>query len=132
MLQVFFKEVFETATSRNSRRRLLFSPKIVLHSFLCTQQTNACSTNACKSKVKKYMLVFLTLKKCQICSKLAIETERHSGVFIANFEHNSYLFLVLLLLILNRKMFAMYVLALLCEFPLKVHICYKFVIFFLV
>ena len=128
MLQVFFKEVFETATSRNSRRRLLFSPKIVLHSFLCTHQTNACS----KSKVRKYMLVFLTLKKCQICSKLAIETERHSGVFIANFEHNPFLFLVLLLLILNRKMFAMYVLALLCEFPLKVHICYKFVIFFLV
>ena len=128
MLQVFFKEVFETATSRNSRRRLLFSPKIVLHSFLCTQQTNAWS----KSKFKKYMLVFLTLKKCQICSKLAIETERHSGVFIANFEHNSYIFLVLLLLILNRKMFAMHVLALLCEFPLKVHICYKFVIFFLV
>ena len=45
--------------------------------------------------------------RCEICSKLAIKTLerrqwRHSGVFIVNFEHISYLALVLLLLTLNR------------------------------
>ena len=46
-------------------------------------------------------------KRCEICSKLTIKTpERHqwrrSGVFIATFEHISHLFLVFLLLTLNR------------------------------
>ena len=43
-----------------------------------------------------------TRKKCEICSKLTIKTERRqwrrSGVFIVNFEHISHLFPVLLLL----------------------------------
>ena len=46
-------------------------------------------------------------KRCEICSKLTIKTTerrqwRRSGVFIVNFEHISHLFLVLLLLTLNR------------------------------
>ena len=45
-------------------------------------------------------------KRWGICSKLTIKTEQHeqrrSGDFIVNFEHISYLFLVFLLLTLNR------------------------------
>ena len=34
-----------------------------------------------------------TRKRCEECSKLTIKTpERRSGVFIANFEHISYIF----------------------------------------
>ena len=49
-----------------------------------------------------------TRKKCEICSKLKIKRAerrhwRHSGVFIVNFEHISPLFLVFLLLTLNRQ-----------------------------
>ena len=46
-----------------------------------------------------------TRKRCEICSKLTIETpERHwrrSGVSIVNFEHISHIVLVFLLLTLN-------------------------------
>ena len=42
-----------------------------------------------------------TRTKCEICSKLTIDTSRRSGVFIVNFEHVSHLFLVFLLLTLN-------------------------------
>ena len=46
-------------------------------------------------------------KRCEICSKLTIKALerghwRRSGVFIVNFEHISHLFLVFLLLILNK------------------------------
>ena len=48
-----------------------------------------------------------TRTRCEICSKLTIKTpERRqwsrSGVFIVNFEHNSYLALVFLSLTLSR------------------------------
>ena len=48
-----------------------------------------------------------TRKRCEICSKLTIKTPKwrqwgHFGVFIVNFEHISYLFLVSLLLTLNK------------------------------
>ena len=48
-----------------------------------------------------------TRKRCQKCSKLKIKTpeRRHwnrSGVFIVNFEHISHLFLLFLLIILNK------------------------------
>ena len=47
-----------------------------------------------------------TRTRCEICSELTVNTPerhhwRHSGVFIANFEHISHPGLVLLLLILN-------------------------------
>ena len=49
-----------------------------------------------------------TRKKCEMCSKLTIKTpERHhwrSGVSIVNFERILHLFLVFLLLNLNKKM----------------------------
>ena len=47
-------------------------------------------------------------KQYEICSKLTIKTpERyHSGIFIANFEHIPHLFLVPLLLTLNKSMLA--------------------------
>ena len=50
-------------------------------------------------------------KSCEICSKFTIKTierrhGRHSGVFIVDFEHISNLFLVFLLLTLNKKMLA--------------------------
>ena len=45
-------------------------------------------------------------KRCEICSKLRINTSEQSrwqrSVFIVNFEHISHLILVLLLLTLNR------------------------------
>ena len=52
-----------------------------------------------------------TRKKCGICLKLTIKTPgrlqwRRSAVFIVNFEHIYHLFLVFLLLTLNRWMFA--------------------------
>ena len=52
-----------------------------------------------------------TRKKCETCSELRIKTTqrrqwRRSAVFIGNFEHTSHLFLVLLLLTLNRYMLA--------------------------
>ena len=48
-----------------------------------------------------------TIKRYKICSKLTIKTPerrqwRRSGVFIVNFENNSHLFLVFLLLTLNK------------------------------
>ena len=48
-----------------------------------------------------------TRKRCEICSKLTIKTsEQHhtccSAVFIVNFEHIAHLFLVSLLLTLNK------------------------------
>ena len=44
-----------------------------------------------------------TLKKCEICSKLIIKTpEQISTVFIVDFGHISYLFLVFLLITLNK------------------------------
>ena len=48
-----------------------------------------------------------TRKKCEICSKLTIKTSElrqwcRSGVFIVNVEHISHLFLVFLLLTLNK------------------------------
>ena len=41
---------------------------------------------------------------CEICSKLTVKTpeRRRSGVFIVNFDHISYIFLVFLLLTLNN------------------------------
>ena len=40
---------------------------------------------------------------CETCSKLTVKTpERRSDVFTVNFEHISQLFLVLLLLTLNK------------------------------
>ena len=51
-------------------------------------------------------------KRCEICSKLTIKTperRRHrSGVFSVNLEHTSKLFVVFLMLTLNRKMLAGY------------------------
>ena len=52
-----------------------------------------------------------TRKRCDICSKLTIKTpeQRHwrrSDVFIVNFERISYLFLLFLLLNLNKLMLA--------------------------
>ena len=48
-----------------------------------------------------------TRKRCEICSKLTIKTQerrhwRRSGIFIVNFEHILHLFLVFLLLTLNK------------------------------
>ena len=50
-----------------------------------------------------------TRKRSEVCSKLTIKTLerqqwRRSGVFIVNFEHISHLFLVFLLLALNKEM----------------------------
>ena len=50
-------------------------------------------------------------KKCEICSEVTIKTPEwrhwcHSGVFIVNFEHISYLFLVFLLLTWNKQILA--------------------------
>ena len=42
-----------------------------------------------------------TRKKCEICSKLKVQFK-----VIVNFEHTSHLFLVFLLLTLNKKMLA--------------------------
>ena len=48
-----------------------------------------------------------TRTRCEICSELTVKTPerrfwRRSGVFIVNFEHNSLLVLVFLLLTLSR------------------------------
>ena len=48
-----------------------------------------------------------TRKRCEICSKLTIKTpewrqRRRSGILISNFEPISHLFLVFLLLTLNK------------------------------
>ena len=48
-----------------------------------------------------------TRKRCEICSKLTIKTPqrckcRRSGISFVNFEHISQLFLVVLLLTLNK------------------------------
>ena len=48
---------------------------------------------------------------CEICSKLIIKTIEQrlwdrSGVFIVNFEHITHLFLLFLLLTLNKQMLA--------------------------
>ena len=48
-----------------------------------------------------------TRKRCELCSKLTIKTPepcrwRRSSVFIVNFDHISYIFLLFLLLTLNK------------------------------
>ena len=45
-----------------------------------------------------------TRKRCEICLKLTIKTRerRRSDVFIVNFEHISYLFIMFVLLTLNK------------------------------
>ena len=58
---------------------------------------------------EKAKLTIETLEKCEICPKLTIKTPerrhwRRSGVLIINFEHISHLFLMLLLLALNKQM----------------------------
>ena len=50
-------------------------------------------------------------KRCEICSKLTIKIPKRrqrccSRIFIVKFEHITHLFLVFLLLILNKQMFA--------------------------
>ena len=45
-----------------------------------------------------------TRKRCEICSKIAMKTSRRSGVFIVNFKYILHLFLVFLLLTLNKQM----------------------------
>ena len=48
-----------------------------------------------------------TRKRCKTCSKLIIKTpEWRSTVFVVDFEHIPHLFLVFLLLILNKLVFA--------------------------
>ena len=62
---------------------------------------------------KKYMLKVSnrnTRKRCEICSKTTIKRPershwRRSGVFIVNFKHISFLFLMFLLLTLNSLVF---------------------------
>ena len=48
--------------------------------------------------------LFKVNNKCERCSKLTVKTPgvKISGVFIVNFEHFSHLFLVFLLLTLNK------------------------------
>ena len=43
-----------------------------------------------------------TKKRCEICCKLIIKTPERSAVFIDNFEHILHLFIVSLLLTLNK------------------------------
>ena len=58
---------------------------------------------------RKYLLVRIhTSKKCEMCSKLTIKSReqrqwRLSGVFIVNFEHILYLFLVFPLVTLSNQ-----------------------------
>ena len=71
-------------------------------------------THPTLSTIKKPAKIYLfkgnnrnTIKKYEICSKLTIKTPerrqwRRSGVLTVNFEHISHLFLVFLLLILNK------------------------------
>ena len=48
-----------------------------------------------------------TRKRCETCSKLTIKTPQwRSSVFVVDFEHISHLFLVFLLLTLNKLVFA--------------------------
>ena len=48
-----------------------------------------------------------TRKRCEICSNLAIKTPKWSStIFVVDFEHISHLFLVFLLLTLNKLVFA--------------------------
>ena len=68
----------------------------------------------CNVPASKYMFKVNsrnTSERWEICSKLTIKTpKRHyrglCGVFIFNFEHISHIFLVHLLLTLNRSLFA--------------------------
>ena len=58
-------------------------------------------TFTCSKSIKN------TRKRCEICSELTLKLTlklawRHSCVFIVNLEHISYLFLLLLLLTLNK------------------------------
>ena len=43
-----------------------------------------------------------TKNLCEICSKVTIKTPERSGVFIVDFEHIYHLFLVFLLVTLNK------------------------------
>ena len=49
----------------------------------------------------------ITRESSEICSKLTMKTtKRRSGIFIANSEHISHLFLVFLLLALDKRILA--------------------------
>ena len=67
---------------------------------------DATQCNSFGQNLYKIILV-LTRKRCEICSKLTIKTpergqRRCSGVFIVNFEHILHLFLMFPLLALNK------------------------------
>ena len=52
-------------------------------------------------------LTLKTLERREICSKLTLKTpERRPSVFVVNFKHSSHLFLVFLLLTLNKEILA--------------------------
>ena len=93
-----FTVEFELVISNRAVDNLNFKLLILL--LPCTQ-LNPAHNNMLKVNSRN------SRKRCEICSKLTIKTpERHqwrrSGVFIATFEHISHLFLVFLLLTLNR------------------------------
>ena len=95
------------------------SAKIGLGYFLWNTSVNSRYSNWIAAECSEYPAnIYLfqfnnrnTRKKFEICSKLTMKTPerrywRRSALFIVNFEHISHLFVVFLLLTLNRLMLA--------------------------
>ena len=100
----------------NARKFLTFSVKYIKITSLSSFMYFSCSVffvnfNPFNSKqVHAQVNNRNTRKMCEICSNLTIKTPerrqwRNSSVFIINFEHNSQVFLVFLLLTLKMWMF---------------------------
>ena len=85
--------------------RPLFFYLVHQHLLRQTQQETHLTFTCSKSTIEKIK------KRCEICSKLTIKTAERchwycSGVSIVKFEHISHLFLMFLLLTLNKLMLA--------------------------
>ena len=88
LIQLVFKKIFCQQVDWNASKKIWLRtnlPNIYLH----------------KVNIRN------TRKTCKICWKLTIKTSErhqwhHSGVFIGNFEHISYLFLMFLLMTLSK------------------------------
>ena len=96
---MFAETLFSESVKRDSFSR--YFPVNLLE--LILENTNFFLVNIYLFKVSNKT----TRKKCEICLMLTIKTPEqcHSDVFIVNFEHTLHLFLVFLLLHLNRSLF---------------------------
>ena len=118
VFNIFFSLKCSELRCKQLRTHFFFFPNIfwIICLWLFSGKTRFKNSSKCcnKTRITHYPTNIYLLKvnnrnsrkRCEICSKLTIKTRerrrRRSGVFIVNFEHVSHLFLLFLLLTLNK------------------------------